>query len=108
MAKLTKERIMVGEEMTDRGVSIRQVARQLGVTEGALRYHFRKRVEGRDEEDGRRHQATAVDGYEEAVEGILERLECQRVTGQGRPMQARTRCLRSWYGITATPGATEA
>lgn len=81
---------MVGEEMKDRGTSIRQVARQLGVSEGALRYHFRKRAEGRDGADGRRAQPTVVDGYEEAVGGILERLECRRVTGEGRPVQART------------------
>lgn len=87
MAKLAREHIMVGDEMVTRGVSIRQVARQLGVTEGALRYHFRKEAEGRTE-DGRRQQPTAVDGFEEAVEAILERLECRRITGEGRPVQA--------------------
>jgi transposase len=90
MAKLTKEQIMVGEQIVERGVSIRQVARQLGVTEGALRYHLRKKEEGREGEDGRRNQPTAVDGYEEAVEAILERLECWRVRGEGRPAQAQT------------------
>lgn len=90
MAKLTREQIMVSEQMVQREVSIRQVARQLGVTEGALRYHFRKRAEGRDGEDGRRNQPTAVDGYEEAVDAILERFGCRRVTGEGRPVQART------------------
>jgi transposase len=90
MAKLTKEQIMVSEQMVQREVSIRQVAQQLGVTEGALRYHFRKRAEGRDGEDGRRNQPTAVDGYEEAADAILERLGCRRVTGEGRPVQART------------------
>jgi transposase len=90
MAKLTKEQIMVSEQMVQKDVSIRQIARQLGVTEGALRYHFRKRAEGRDGEDGRREQPTAVDGFEEAIDAILERLECRRVTGEGRPAQART------------------
>lgn len=90
MAKLMKEQIMVGEQMVERGVATRQVARQLGVTEGALRYHLRKRTEGREGEDGRRNQPTAVDGYEAVVEGILERLECWRVRGEGRPVQART------------------
>jgi transposase len=90
MAKLTKEQIMVGEQIVKGGVSIRQMARQLGVTEGALRYHLRKKAEGREGDDGRRNQPTAVDGYEEAVEAILERLECWRVTGEGRPAQART------------------
>ena len=90
MAKLMKEQIMVGEQMVERGVSTRQVARQLGVAEGALRYRFRKRAEGREGEDGRRGQPTAVDGYEAAVDAVLERLECWRVTGEGRPAQAST------------------
>ncbi len=95
---------MVGEQIVERGVSIRQMARQLGVTEGALRYHFLRRAEGRDGEDGRRNQPTAVDGYEEVVEGILERLECRRVTGEGRPVQARTvyEALSRDYGYSGS------
>lgn len=80
---------MVAEQMVGRGVSIRQVARQLGVTEGALRYRLRKRAEG-DRVDGRSRQPMAVDGFEEAIEVILERLGDGRVTGKGRPAQART------------------
>jgi transposase len=95
---------MVSEQMVQKDVSIRQVARQLGVTEGALRYHFRKRAEGRDGEDGRRNQPTSVDGYEEAVEAILERLECRRVTGEGRPVQALTvyKILGRDYGYSGS------
>jgi hypothetical protein len=33
---------MVAREMVERGVAVRQVARQLGVTEGALRYRLRQ------------------------------------------------------------------
>ena len=89
MAKLGKEQVMVAQEMVGRGVSVRQVARQLGVTEGALRYRLRKVTE-EDPVDGRSRQRTAVEGYEEAIEVILERLEDGRVTGEGRPVQART------------------
>jgi transposase len=89
MAKLGEEQVMVAEQMVGRGVSIRQLARQLGVTEGALRYRLRKRAEG-ERIDGRSRQSTAVAGFEEAIEVILERLEDRRVTGKGRPVQART------------------
>ncbi len=89
MAKLGEEQVMVAEKMVGRGTSIRQVARQFGVTEGALRYRLRKR-ESEPRPDGRSLQPFAVAGYEAAVETILERLECRRVTGEGRPVQART------------------
>ena len=42
MAKLARAQVMVAQEMVDRGVAVRQVARQLGVTEGALRYRLRQ------------------------------------------------------------------
>ncbi|MEX2552334.1 MAG: IS21 family transposase, partial [Actinomycetota bacterium] len=88
MAKLSKEQIMVGAEMAQRGTSVRQVARQLGVTEGALRYRLKQRAAD-PKPDGRSLQPTSVDEFEEAVAGILEGLDCRRVTGEGRPVQAR-------------------
>jgi hypothetical protein len=57
--KLTKEQVMVSKAMKGPGTSVRQLAKQLGVTEGALRY--RLRVEG-DRSDGRANQATALIG----------------------------------------------
>lgn len=89
MAKLTKEQIMVGAEIVRRGTSMRRLAAQLGVTEGAVRYRLRRQAEG-PRADGRAGKPTALDGFEEAVEAILERLEDYRVTGAGRPTQART------------------
>jgi predicted transcriptional regulator len=41
VAKLGRAQVMVAQELIDRGVAVRQVARQLGVTEGALRYRLR-------------------------------------------------------------------
>ncbi|MCG8468368.1 MAG: alpha/beta fold hydrolase [Gemmatimonadetes bacterium] len=87
--KLTKEQVMVANGMNERGTSVRQLARQLGVTEGALRYRLKKLEEG-PQEDGRSRQATALDGYEAVVEGIQVALEDGRLTGEGRPSQART------------------
>ena len=88
MAKLTKEQIMVGTEMVRRGTSIRRLASQLGVSEGAVRYHMRRGVEA-PRPDGRAGKATAMDGFEEVIEAILRRLEDGRVTGEGRPVQTR-------------------
>lgn len=103
MAKLGKEHVLVAREMKARGTSIRQIARLLGVTEGAIRYRLRRAAEG-ERPDGRALQPTAVDGYEGAVEAILERLGCWRVTGEGRPVQARTvyEILRRDYGYSGS------
>jgi transposase len=88
LVKLSKEQVMVAKGMQERGTSIRQLARQLGVSEGALRYRL-KRLEGPDRVDGRSRQPTALDGLEEVVEAIQERLEDGRLRGEGRPCQAQ-------------------
>jgi transposase len=86
--KLTKEQIMVADGMIERGVSIRQMARQLGVRESALRYRLRRRREGAV--DGRSYKPTALDPFETVVHTILERLDDVRITGgAGRPAQVR-------------------
>jgi transposase len=85
--KLTKEQIMVADGMIERGVSIRQMARQLGVRESALRYRLRRRREGAV--DGRSCKPTALDPFETVVHTVLERLEDVRITGEGRPAQVR-------------------
>lgn len=57
------------------------------MTEGALRYRLKARAE--DRPDRRANQATALDGFEDRVLAIQERLEDGRLTGEGRPCQAR-------------------
>lgn len=79
---------MVAQGMISNGVSIRQMARQLGVRESALRYRLRRSAEG-ERPDGRCLQRSAADGYEAVIHSILERLEDGRITGTGRPAQAR-------------------
>jgi len=69
---------MVAQEMIDRGVAVRQVARQLGVTEGALRYRLQQPAAAAA--DGRRDRATAVDGWDDRVTAVLERFGDARVT----------------------------
>lgn len=80
---------MVAKGMQDRGTSIRQMAKQFGVTEGAVRYRL-KSVDSGPGGDGRARQATALDGYAEAVEVIQEELGDGRLTGVGRPCQVQT------------------
>lgn len=85
--KLSEEQVIVAKAMRDRGTSVRQLAKQLGVTEGALRYRLAK--SGDASPDGRANQPTALDGYEQSVEAIQERLGDGRLTGEGRPCQVR-------------------
>ena len=56
---LSKEQVMVAIGMQERGTSIRQLARQFGVSEGALRYRLRRATEP-PRPDGRTEQATAL------------------------------------------------
>jgi predicted transcriptional regulator len=70
MAKLGRAQVMVAQEMMDRGVAVRQVARQLGVTEGALRYRLQRPAAA---PDGRRERTTALDGWDDRVTAVLER-----------------------------------
>ena len=86
--KLTEHEIGVAMRMRDRGASVRGLAKHLGVTEGAVRYRL-KRTQEVGWSDGRVRQPTALDGYEEVVEAIQERLGDGRLTGEGRPCQVR-------------------
>lgn len=88
MAKLGRYQVTVAQEMVSRGVSVRQVARQLGVTEGALRYRLKQTPR---QVDGRRERATALDGWDEIVAGVLARFADARVTaGSTTRCEART------------------
>ena len=86
--KLTLDEIRVVRRMRERGAAVTHLAKDLWVTEGAVRYRL-KRLEEGDRLDGRAGQATALDGYEEAVEAIQERLGDRRLRGEGRPCQVR-------------------
>ncbi|HSL72048.1 MAG TPA: IS21 family transposase [Longimicrobiales bacterium] len=88
MAKLGKEQVQVAKDMVMRRVSVRQLARQFGVTEGALRYRLRRQGEA-EQPDGRRNKPSLVNGYEAAIDALLERLEDGRVSGGQRPAQVR-------------------
>ena len=93
MAKLTREQVMVGAEMVQRDTSARQVARQLGVTEGALRYRLKPRTDAGT--SGRRWT-----GWRGSSAGCWSGWTAYRVTGEGRPVQVRQvyEVLRRDYG----------
>ena len=57
--KLSKEEEVVAKAMAERGKSVRRLADQLGVTEGALRYRLKKLEEGPGK-DGRAGQPTVA------------------------------------------------
>lgn len=80
MAKLGRTQVMVARQMIERGVAVRQVARQLGVTEGALRYRLGRPAAV---SDGRCQRATVLDGWDERVTVVLERFGDARVTPDG-------------------------
>jgi transposase len=88
VAKLGKEQVKVAKDMVGRRVSMRQLARQFGVTEGALRYRLRREAEG-ERPDGRQHKPSTVDGYEDAIGTVLHRLGDGRISGGTRPAQVR-------------------
>jgi transposase len=81
---------MAAEAMVVRGTSVRRVAEQMGVTEGALRYRLKRRAEG-EKPDGRARKSTSVDGFEGAIDAVLERLGDRRLQGEddARPVQVR-------------------
>lgn len=92
MAKLGRAQVMVAQEMIDRGVAVRQVARQVGVTEGALRYRLQRPAAA---PDGRRERVTALDGWDARVTAVLERFGDARVTAA-----SDTRCeARQVYDV---------
>jgi transposase len=102
MAKLRREHVMTAREMVERDVSIRQVAGQLGVDESTLRYRLGRPLEA---PDGRRVRRTALDGWDERVDAVLERFGDARVDGGSRDhCQAQTlyEVLQREYGFTGS------
>jgi transposase len=86
MTRLRQEQVMMMDEVIRTGgLSGRQAAAALGVTEGALRYRRRRLAEGA--RDRRAEQTTALDGYEDALAAVVEALA--PTTGSGRPVSAR-------------------
>lgn len=73
MARLSREDRMTIQSLAHHGQSNRAVARLLGVSEGAVRYHRRRQAEGAS--DGRGEQAFVAEGYHAAIVDWLEACE---------------------------------
>ncbi|MHC5537110.1 hypothetical protein ACYOEI_02600 [Singulisphaera rosea] len=98
MAKLTREQIVTIEVLHQRGQSASETARILGVTEGAVRYHLRRKRDG--SLDGRR-KASRIEqlGLAEAVDHWWS--AHAEITGRERPpsVQILYDYLRSELGF---------
>lgn len=69
MAQLDREARMTIEALSQRGVSNRETARLLNVTEGTVRYHRRRQVLGLT--DGRARQRALAADFQEAITSYL-------------------------------------
>jgi len=94
--KLSKEQVMVVKGMEEHGTSVRQLARQLGVSEGTLRYRL-KRLGEPECVDARTRQPTALDGYEEVVEINLSPIK----TDEGLLISAAIRDITERHALEA-------
>lgn len=71
--KLGLEARMTIGELSRRGIATSEIARQLDVTEGAVRYHLRRQATGAV--DGRTRQRSRAEDWTPAIETWLERRE---------------------------------
>lgn len=70
MAKLDRDALMTIKTLTNTGVSNRETARLLGVTEGTVRYHLKRQTEGAV--DGRSNQQHRAATYRRAIDAYLD------------------------------------
>lgn len=77
MGKLSWEERMTIRVMTEKGISNREAARLLGISEGAVRYHRRRMATGAT--DGRKRQRSTAAAWREAMEVYLA------ARGEGAP-----------------------
>ena len=79
MARLRRDEIMVAQQMVERRIPVRQVARQLGVDESSLRYRLRRPTEA---PDGRQERPSVLDGWDARVDAVLARFDDPRLRGE--------------------------
>lgn len=91
MAKLGKGEIVTIQVLSERGRSRAAVARELGVTEGAVRYHLRRAAMAAT--DGRKRKPFAMEdlGLAKAIDAWWEQ-EKERLEGERPP------CIRELHG----------
>ncbi|MGH2372977.1 MAG: IS21 family transposase [bacterium] len=79
MARLRKDAVMVAQQMVERQVPVRQVARQLGVDESSLRYRLSRPAAA---PDGRQERPSVLDGWDARVDAVLARFDDARLRGE--------------------------
>jgi len=84
MGRLQQEEIVVMAVLVEKGETKVEVARRLGVSEGTVRYHLKRRAEGA--EDGRKGKPMKAEAVAEAIGAFLERTA-------DRPRRRNLRCL---------------
>jgi transposase len=80
--RLRREEVVTIEVLSDKGENHSAVARMLGVTEGAVRYHLRRRAEGAT--DGRQGKPFKAEVVAEAIAGW-----CEAAAEDERPVNMR-------------------
>ena len=98
MGRLTRGEVVTIQVPMDKQVSTREIARQLGVTEGAVRYHQRRAAE--HAKDGRQLQTQRAAGLAEAVDAWRGRM----ASSSGRSTCASS--TTNWWSCTATQART--
>lgn len=108
--RLRPEEIVTIEVLKEKGAAKRAIARTLGVTEGAVRYHLRRRAEGAG--DGRRQKLFKATAVGELIESwmkgraeeprpvnVMELYEhLTRERDYSGSYQSVRRYVRAWYG----------
>ena len=85
MARLRRDEIVVAQQMVERRVPVRQVARQLGVDESSLRYRLARSLEA---PDGRQERPSVLDGWDARVDAVLARFDDPRLRGEPGAVEA--------------------
>ena len=95
--RLTAEDVVTIHVLSEKEAASRAIARQLGVTEGAVRYHLRRRASGAT--DGRAGKAFAASALAEVVDAF-----CAATADGERPanLKALYEHLRAEHGYAAS------
>lgn len=95
--RLTKEEIVTISVLNDHEESNRSIARRLGVSEGAVRYHVKKKREGRSDEDRRRDKPMKAAAYAQSISRWLEPYAAESATKESRAPNLRA--LHQWLEV---------
>jgi predicted transcriptional regulator len=100
--RLQKEEIVTIRVLAQQGMRKTEIARQMGVTEGAVRYHLRREAEGA--EDGRKDRTFKAEAYEGPIREFVEANEGRRpVNVRALYISAAKESMLTIFCIRRTP-----